>query len=113
MYICNIPCPIRWITGISCAGCGMTRAWLSLLQGKITESLYYHPLALMIPIILCWWFLKEHLNTSVYKLGNVMFIIIFLVVYIIRLLGKNDLITIDIFNGVIYQVGEYIIKKIL
>lgn len=113
MYTCKIPCPIRWFTGISCAGCGMTRAWLSLLQGKITESIYYHPLALMIPIVLCWWFFKERINTMVYKAGNVMFITIFLAVYVIRLLGKNDLITIDIFNGVIYRMVEYIIKKIL
>ena len=26
----GVTCPIRFLTGISCAGCGMSRAWLSL-----------------------------------------------------------------------------------
>ena len=28
----GITCPIKFITGISCAGCGMSRAWLAFLQ---------------------------------------------------------------------------------
>ena len=27
----GITCPIKFITGISCAGCGMSRAWLAFL----------------------------------------------------------------------------------
>ena len=29
----GVTCPILYLTGISCAGCGMSRAWLSLLRG--------------------------------------------------------------------------------
>ena len=25
----GITCPIKFITGVSCAGCGMSRAWLA------------------------------------------------------------------------------------
>ena len=28
----GVTCPILFLTGISCAGCGMSRAWLSLLR---------------------------------------------------------------------------------
>lgn len=28
----GVTCPIKYITGISCAGCGMSRAWIALLH---------------------------------------------------------------------------------
>lgn len=28
----GITCPIKFITGVSCAGCGMSRAWLACLR---------------------------------------------------------------------------------
>ncbi len=40
----GITCPIRQLTGISCPGCGMSRAWLSVLHGDLAAALLYHPL---------------------------------------------------------------------
>lgn len=40
----GITCPIRYLTGISCPGCGMTRAWLQLLQGHWQAAFTLHPL---------------------------------------------------------------------
>ncbi len=37
-------CPIKLVTGISCAGCGMTRAWEAMFHFHIEEAFYYHPL---------------------------------------------------------------------
>lgn len=28
----GVTCPIKYITGISCAGCGMSRAWIALMH---------------------------------------------------------------------------------
>lgn len=36
--------PYKYITGISCAGCGMTRAWIALLHFDINTAFMYHPL---------------------------------------------------------------------
>lgn len=33
LLLSGITCPIKQWTGISCPGCGMTRAWLSVLHG--------------------------------------------------------------------------------
>ena len=38
----GVTCPIKYITGISCAGCGMSRAWISLLHFNIHDAFMYH-----------------------------------------------------------------------
>jgi hypothetical protein len=44
MLLVDISCPIKLLTGISCPGCGMTRAWLHLLHGDLSGAFSYHPL---------------------------------------------------------------------
>lgn len=46
----GIGCPIRFVTGISCPGCGMTRAWLEFLQFNPVAALAYHPLFWTVPV---------------------------------------------------------------
>ena len=43
------PCPFREIFGFPSPTCGMTRAFISLLEFDFRESFYYHPL--LIPMI--------------------------------------------------------------
>ena len=45
----GITCPILFLTGISCAGCGMSRAWIALLHFNIHEAFMYHPLFFLPP----------------------------------------------------------------
>ena len=48
-----IPCLFRLITDISCPGCGMTRACVSLAQGKPAVAWSYHPFVfLVVPLAL-------------------------------------------------------------
>ena len=49
MQYMGITCPIKYITGISCAGCGMTRAWIALLHFDINTAFMYHPLFFFLP----------------------------------------------------------------
>lgn len=37
-------CPLDFLFGIPCPMCGITRAYLSLLNGDIRTAFYYHPL---------------------------------------------------------------------
>lgn len=46
----GIGCPIKFMTGISCPGCGMTRAWLEALQLHLSVALAYHPLFWAVPL---------------------------------------------------------------
>ncbi|MBQ8345020.1 MAG: DUF2752 domain-containing protein [Clostridia bacterium] len=61
MFLLSIPCPVKWLTGVSCPGCGMTRACLSALTFRFADAFSYHPLWVALPFVLaalvmlrCW-----------------------------------------------------------
>ena len=39
----HILCPFRWLTGIICPGCGMTRSVMAFVRGDFLSSLHFHP----------------------------------------------------------------------
>lgn len=41
-------CPFKLITGLDCPGCGLTRAFCSILLGDFQAAVMYHPLSLLI-----------------------------------------------------------------
>lgn len=43
----RMPCVIHDVLHIYCPGCGGTRAIISLLQGRVLESVYYNPAVLI------------------------------------------------------------------
>lgn len=51
LYLIGVGCPIKFMTGVSCPGCGMTRAWLELAQGHLAAALAYHPLFWAVPVV--------------------------------------------------------------
>ncbi|MGB4985447.1 MAG: DUF2752 domain-containing protein [Erysipelotrichaceae bacterium] len=51
----QIYCPIRFVFGIPCPTCGMTRATISFLRCDITSALNYHGLFfLILPLLLLY-----------------------------------------------------------
>lgn len=47
----SIGCPIKFITGMSCPGCGLTRAWESALLLNFDDAVRFHPLFWVVPIV--------------------------------------------------------------
>ena len=41
-------CPTAGLTGIPCPGCGLTRAGLALLRGRVSQAWAYHPLIFVV-----------------------------------------------------------------
>lgn len=80
----HIGCIIRTLSGIPCPGCGMTRAWLAVLQGDLCQAFTYHPLFFTIPYLLLCCVLYHYkwkwVDISLYALA-----ILFLLCYMIRL----------------------------
>ena len=50
LYLVDLGCIFKTVTGLSCPGCGMTRAWLSALRLDFSSALAYHPLFWAVPI---------------------------------------------------------------
>jgi len=45
-------CPFKAITGVACPGCGMTRAMLSLIDGRPGDAVLYNPFCFFLLFIL-------------------------------------------------------------
>lgn len=104
--IFDVGCPILWITGISCAGCGMTRAWISLLHLDFKTAFYYHPLFWLPVVILFFYFFRNKMTKNASLILSTIAILLFLITYVLRMLNTSDSI-------VIFQPWEGIIGKII
>lgn len=50
LYLSGIGCPFRFLFGVSCPGCGMTRACLALVRtGSLSAAMRLHPLVVLLP----------------------------------------------------------------
>ena len=56
MYLFHIPCPFKAIFSIPCPGCGMTRAYLSLLSFDFVKALEYNPMFWSVPVLFVFYF---------------------------------------------------------
>lgn len=83
-------CPFRFFFGLSCAGCGMSRAWHLVLQGDPAGAFSVHPLFLMPLVAAVLMLLKRHIPE---RLFNVLFglgAVLMLGVWLVRLAGGTD-----------------------
>ena len=78
----GVTCPIKYITGISCAGCGMSRAWIALLHFNIHEAFMYHPLFFLPPVVVIVMLLKSKINIKFYKIFMFTIAGAFVIVYL-------------------------------
>lgn len=107
-------CPIRLLTGVSCAGCGMSRAYFSLLHFDFHSAFYYHPLFLC-PIIFAAVYIGEKFGfpqryaKAIYSV----MIFLFLGVYIYRMANPNDRVVVfEPQNGLIFKGIKFIFSSV-
>ena len=85
LHFTGIGCPIKFLTGISCPGCGMTRAWLSALKLDFAQALAYHPLYWTVPALLVLCLVASNIWNRVRNAILALAIVAFLGVWGIRL----------------------------
>ena len=56
LWLFQVPCFIRALTHIPCPGCGMTRAYTSLLHGDIAGAFQLHKMFWSIPLLTVYFF---------------------------------------------------------
>lgn len=109
-HLLQIGCPIRFLSGIPCPGCGMTRACIAALRFDLVKALYYHPLFFLAPVMLLLFLFDLYINERLKKILWVMIISAFLTVYLIRLFITNSaVVTIDIPSGIMIKLYQLIL----
>ena len=110
-HITGIGCPVRFITGISCPGCGMTRAWLSLLRLDFAGAFYYHPLFPLPAVAVVLLHFKDKIPVNLYKIWIFTLILLFSIIYLLRLIGPDDaIVSFGPQEGFIYRVARLFLK---
>lgn len=101
----HIGCPIKYFSGISCPGCGMTRAVLAALRLDFEAAFYYHPLFLLTPLMFFLFLFEFIIHPKIYKVTWSLIIVLFLLTYLFRLfVTKNDIVDIDIMSGIVLKL---------
>lgn len=109
LEITDIGCFIKWVTGVSCPGCGMTRACREALQLHFLEASYYHPLFWLMPVVLVLFLIKNKLSEKALIGISGTILAAFFVVYVIRLMNQDDgIVTINLNKGIIGRIVNYI-----
>lgn len=85
-----LKCPVLFLTGISCPGCGLSRAWLSALKLDFSSAMYYHPLFWTVPLIVLLFIFEKRMPKKLVKILMIVFIAAFLAVYVIRMFSPDD-----------------------
>lgn len=115
IYILFTGCPIKLFTGVSCAGCGMSRAYFSLLHLNFRDAFYYHPL-FPCPIIFVAVYIMTKFGFS-QKAAKAIYgvmIFLFIAVYIYRMVAPYDgnIVVFEPQNGLIFKAIKYIFSAL-
>ena len=101
----GVTCPIKYITGISCAGCGMSRAWIALPHFNIHEAFMYHPLFFLPPVVVIFMLLKSKINIKFYKIFMFTMAGAFVIVYLYRMfIGTGDIVVFEPQNNILFRI---------
>ncbi len=105
MTILRIPCPIKHLTGLSCAGCGMTRALMSALTLDLRGAFSYHPLwILLLPSSAALIILKAKGNKPAFGIVLYCTAALFFGTWIYRLISGDGVVSFDFENSVINKI---------
>ena len=99
-----IGCPIRFFTGISCPGCGMTRAVLDLCRLDFVSAFEMHPLVILLPLAAAIYFTRRLIPKRILSALCIAALVLLVAVYIIRITHPDAVVYADIKSGFIYKL---------
>lgn len=112
-------CPIRWLSGIPCPGCGLSRAYLALLKLDLKGAFAYHPLFWAVPLLVLAAFWQDRISRRERKgskTAKVLLVILgtaFMLVYIWRLLSGDPYMQIAIEESLAVRSFDVLLEHIL
>lgn len=102
----GVTCPIKFLTGVSCAGCGMSRAWWAFLRGDLVAAFSFHPLFFLVIPMTVVLLLRKKLPYKLFRglVGGA--VLLLLAVYLLRLVDPGDTV-------VVFRFAEGLIPRII
>lgn len=101
-------CPFRYFFGISCPGCGMTRALLAAVFSDFETAFSYHPLfPMLIPVgvyIVLYVFFGMRVPSRRQNTYLILIAVVMILVYVLRLIGGDPVVTPDLQAGLLAQI---------
>lgn len=88
--VVEIGCPVLFVTGLPCMGCGMTRAFSALLRLDFAAAFAYHPLVLLMPFLAAAVLLRKRIPARLWRALWVTVVVLFIAVYVLRLCAPGD-----------------------
>ena len=105
----SLPCPVLWITGVSCPGCGITRACLSLIRFDLESAIYYNPSVFVVILAAVLLFFSKKKTTKNRILLTAAFFMI--AVYLYRMLFAHaPVLQFDPANGAVGRLLRWLFK---
>ncbi len=109
--LCLIGCPIKFLTGIPCPGCGMTRAIVSALRLDFAGAFSLHPLFPIAPLFIVYLFTEDLIPKGASKYLGITFGVLFIGVYVFRIFFTNNpVVSIDPGDGFVVKSIKHIIS---
>lgn len=105
----GVGCPIKFLTGISCCGCGMTRAYVALLHLDFKQAFFFHPLFALPPLFIILFLIKNKISIKIYRAILFTMCFAFVIVYLYRMIsGGSDVVVFHPQEGVIFRAIQRI-----
>ena len=104
----GIPCISRYFFGVSCPGCGMTRAWLSALRLNFEQAFYYHPMFWGVPLAALIVIFRRKMPVRIFWTLTVLIVVAYIGVYWYRLnFSDNAVVYADFSRGLFFRLGHF------
>ncbi len=108
LYLTGIGCPFRFLVGVPCPGCGITRACQAVLRLDFAGAFYYHPLFWLLPPAFAYLVLGKSPLLGSPKRERVFLVSLIaltLGVYVFRLIFvRNEAFSVDTSAGFIVRL---------
>ena len=94
-------------------GCGMTRAYLSLLRLDFASAFRYHPLFVVPAIAAILFLFRSRISQKFVKVLLFTTIVLFSIIYLLRILDPSDMVVVfKPANGAIVRGIHMIVEEI-
>ena len=103
-YLFGPGCPQQALFGISCMGCGMTRAYIQFFHGNIKGAFFYHPAFWTVPIAAVLLLFHNKIPKKIRYAVLTFIFLIFFFVYIYRFCTHDPVLLFEIRKGLFYKI---------